>query len=292
MASQVDNGKAFEWAVGMALTEKGLTLSQSSASDKNESCYKAVSTKKQSLFIKNARLAISHILDKELVLSGSFEFLPDSRGEDGDVRDIVITSGAKIFGISCKTNHSAYKHSRLSDSVNFVEKWGLDSSGCSATYLSEANSIFGKLRAIKTASSGTALWREQPDIPNDYYWPILDAFEAEVKRVESPQMCARFIRYLIGSHDFYKVVSRAKSVEITGFNINKSLSIPPIKLPDKITGSRRNNGSQYARTITFNAGWEFNFRIHNASSKVEPSLKFDVTATSLPPKLYQHHITH
>ena len=188
-------------------------------------------------------------MEKESVRSGSFEFLPDSHGEDGDVRDIVITSASKTFGISCKTNHSAYKHSRLSDRVNFVEKWGLDGSGCSATYLAVANSIFGKLREIKTSSGGTALWRDEPDIPNDYYWPILDAFEVEVKRVESPQMCARFIRYLIGSHDFYKVISRTKAVEITAFNINKTLSIPPIKLPDKITGSRRNNGSQYARTI-------------------------------------------
>jgi len=61
MASQVDNGKAFEWAVGVALAENGLTLSQSSASDKNEFCFNTVSPKKQSLFIKNARLAISHI---------------------------------------------------------------------------------------------------------------------------------------------------------------------------------------------------------------------------------------
>lgn len=292
MASQVDNGKAFEWAVGIALNEKGLRLSPSSASTQNEACFNEITTKKQGLFIKNARLAVTHILDKELISSGVFEFLPDSSGEGGDVRDVVITSGSKSFGISCKTNHASYKHSRLSDSVNFVEKWGLDQNGCSTTYLEEANRIFGKLRNIKTSSNGTALWRDQPDVPNDYYWPVLDAFETEVRRVESPQMCANFIRYLIGSYDFYKIISRAKGVEITGFNINKSLSIPPIKLPDKITGSRRNNGSQYARTITFNAGWEFNFRIHNASSRIEPSLKFDVTATSLPPKLYQHHISH
>ncbi len=292
MASQVINGKAFEWAVGIALTEKGLVLSASNASQQNESCFNEIPIRKQTLFLKNARLAVSHVLDKESVSSGSFCFLSDDRGEYGDVRDIVITSSAKIFGISCKTNHSAYKHSRLSDKVNFVEKWGLNEQGCSEQYLNSARDIFGKLRAIKDLSNGTALWCDQPDVPNDYYWPILDAFEAEVRRAESPHMCENFIRYLIGSHDFYKIISRTKSVEITGFNINKSLNIPQIKLPDKITGSRRNNGSQYARTISFNAGWEFNFRIHNASSRIEPSLKFDVTATSLPPKLYQHHISH
>ncbi len=290
MAIQVINGKAFEWAVGIALSELGLTLLESPSSFQNQSCFDEIASKKQKLFINNARLAISHILEKESINSGSFEFLPDSRGEEGDVRDVVISSGSKSFGISCKTNHTAYKHSRLSDKVNFVKKWGLDKNGCSDEYLNVVTDLFGRLRIIKLESENKALWCNQPDVPTNYYWPLLDAFESEIKRVESPEMCANFIRYLIGSHDFYKIVSKQKSVEITGFNINHTLNITPIRLPDKILASRSKNGSQYAKTITFNSGWEFNFRIHNASSKVEPSLKFDVTATALPPKLYQHHI--
>ena len=29
-------------------------------------------------------------------------------------------------------------------------------------------------------------------------------------------------------------------------------------------------------------GWQFSFRIHNASTKVEPSLKFDVQIVGMP----------
>ena len=32
------------------------------------------------------------------------------------------------------------------------------------------------------------------------------------------------------------------------------------------------------------------FRIHNASSKVEPSLKFDINLIGQPQALYSHHI--
>ncbi len=37
-------------------------------------------------------------------------------------------------------------------------------------------------------------------------------------------------------------------------------------------------------------GWQISFRIHNASSKVEPSLKFDINLIGQPPALYTHHI--
>lgn len=292
MASQVINGKAFEWAVGVALSENGLILASSPSAKHNKLCFEQIPSKKQSLFIKNAQLAIVHILNKESVSSGYFKFLSDDHGEEGDVRDIVVITSNREFGISCKTNHHAYKHSRLSDKIDFVKKWGLNEQGCSSKYIVQVRKIFGQLRDIKTSSNGTTLWRNLHNVPANYYWPILDAFEAEVQRTQSPEMCKNFVRYLIGSHDFYKVTSTPSRVEISGFNIGGSLKISAIKLPDTIVAIRNRNGSQYAKTISFNAGWEFNFRIHNASSKVEPSLKFDITATSLPPKLYQHHIEH
>ena len=40
--------------------------------------------------------------------------------------------------------------------------------------------------------------------------------------------------------------------------------------------------------ITLDNGWTISMRIHNASSLVEPSLKFDVKLTGVPPVLYSH----
>lgn len=292
MATQVENGKAFEWAVGLSLSSIGLMLTENPSSVQNYKCYNQINDKQKLIFKKNAALAVNHILDKERIYSGRFQFLSDRRGQDGDVRDIVIFTKDKIFGLSCKTNHSAYKHSRLSDTVDFVSKWGLHPNGCSNHYKQIVNDIFGQLREIKNKSKGLALWRDQHNVPGSFYWPVLNAFEDELLRVESPSMCKSFVQYLIGLHDFYKIISRTSSVEITGFNTQKKLNVSSVKLPDRIISIRSRNGSQYAKTITFNNGWEFNFRIHNASSRVEPSLKFDITATSLPPKLYQHHIDH
>lgn len=292
MVSQVENGKAFEWAVGLALIGNGFSLIPNDSSAQNRKCFDKCNLAQINLFHENANKAITHILMREGLGYGQFRYLSDANGQHGDVRDIVIHADRREVGLSCKTNHGAYKHSRLSDKIDFVKKWGLSPDGCSLEYKKTVQNIFERLRKKKKESHGAALWKDQPDVPNHYYWPVLDAFEKEIRRVESPVMCRNLVRYLVGTHDFYKVVSRRKVVEISGFNLFNTLHVPDLKLPDKIISIRSNNGSQFAKTITLNLGWEFNFRIHNASSKVEPSLKFDITATALPPKLYQHHLQH
>ena len=35
--------------------------------------------------------------------------------------------------------------------------------------------------------------------------------------------------------------------------------------------------------MSFDNGWQFSFRIHNAKDTVEPSLKFDVQIVGMPP---------
>jgi hypothetical protein len=220
--------------------------------------------------LRNARFAAQHILKKEAITGGVFAFLSDLKGQEGDVRDLVVTFQEREIGLSCKNNHMAYKHSRLSDSIDFVKKWGLHPDGASLAYRSEIQALFSELRLIKEKSNGQALWREQENIAEKYYWPLLNAFEDEIRRIETEEMCHHLVEYLIGKYDFYKIISKPRKVLIYGFNIQKSLKTSVIKLPDKILNIRNKNGSQYSKTITLNAGWEFNFRIHNASSKIEP----------------------
>jgi hypothetical protein len=50
--------------------------------------------------------------------------------QKGDVRAVVIKCKAAKIGISCKTNHDAFKHARLSGEADFVKTWGLAPAGC------------------------------------------------------------------------------------------------------------------------------------------------------------------
>ncbi len=294
MASQVKNGKAFEWAVGLAVQDKtGFNIEISSAAQKNKDCFndRDVTEKQREVYNRNAHHAVEHILEKENLSSqGKILFLADAAGKSGDVRDLKIITDTKVVGISCKTNHDAYKHSRLSKKLDFVKKWGLDSEGCSQQYFDTISPLFNELADIRKRSGQSALWADQADVPARFYWPLLNAFENEVKRVQSPEMCENFIKYLVGNNDFYKVVSKNKGVTIQGFNLQGTLNVTKPQLPTKIDLIKDKNLSQYSKTILFDKGWTFNFRIHNASSRVEASLKFDVQAVSLSPKIYIHHI--
>lgn len=295
MASQVINGKAFEWAVGIELVNTfGFDLQDDKVAKHNKACFDdmAITATQRKNYEQSAKYAIKHILDKEKLrgVLGTISFLADKRGEEGDVRDIVITTKNKEIGLSCKTNHEAFKHSRLSKYNDFVKRWGLHPDGCSQHYFDTIAPVFDELKEIRASSNNTAKWSELDDVPARFYWPILNAFSEEVKRVETPEMCVDFIKYIVGNHDFYKVISTKHKVLIQAFNINETLNTTKQPLPDIIDFIKDKNNTQYSKTIGFNQGWVFNFRIHNASSRVEASLKFDVNALALSYKHYTHHI--
>jgi hypothetical protein len=295
MSAQVNNGKGFEWAVGLTLHLKtGFQIHDDAHSQANEVAFNGFTEKKKSDFLRSADVAVKHILEKECLLikadiHGMIFFNSDSAGKNGDVRDVLITVKNKTIGISCKNNHKALKHPRLSGTANFIKDWGIDAAGCSDTYWSDVTPIFNQLTKIKNGSSGLALWKEIEDKPSRFYWPILDAWAGELNRVCSidalheAELCKAIISFVIGKFDFYKIVRTGKKrVVVEGFNLNNTLSTKQTKYPTCINAINNKNGGQYSKTIVFNHGYSINFRIHSAKSAVESSLKFDVKAIGFP----------
>ena len=296
MASQVENGKAFEYAVALSFSAAS---SFELVGEEGKNYFDDLSLQKRSFFLATAKKAAEHILEKEKNIwnnrRGEIRFVNDTKGQDGDVRDIVLVNdNDNGLGISCKTNHSAVKHSRLSGSRDFVKKWGIGDK-CSNYYWSAVRPIFSRLNEMKKESNGSALWRDYKDKFDSCYLPILEAFEAEINRLKTQdeeKLCKNCAAYLFGRNDFYKIMASesSKKVQIQGFNFSGSLEIPKMILPSKLIGSESGNGGRFSKTLYFNKGFSLNFRIHNASSRIEPSLKFDITALGLPPSIYQHTI--
>ena len=299
MAIQVKNGKAFEWAVAKSISEiTNFKIAESPEAELNQNHYLNLDEKKRTVFDESSLIAIDHILKKEskkLKGSGTITFNSDSAGKEGDVRDVIIKLDSCEIGFSCKTNHEALKHSRLSKNIDFVTKWGLHPDGCSQTYWDKVNPIFMELEGIAKNSKTTALWSDFNDKANRVYWPILNAWEDEIRRIKSisedveKAMCKNMLHYLIGKDDFYKVISHGRRyVDIHAYNFNNTLATRRSKLPEFLNSINDKNGTQYSKTITFNGGYSINFRIHSASSRVEPSLKFDIAALGLPTgEIYQ-----
>lgn len=109
------------------------------------------------------------------------------------------------------------------------------------------------------------------------------------------------VQYLIGNEDFYKVIKGNKKVEIQAYNLSGTLNlpfksvrpkarIPKLKLPSRLIEIVYQDNSTTTLLVSLNEGWQISFRIHNASSRVEPSLKFDINLVSAPHTLFTNHI--
>lgn len=218
----------------------------------------------------------------------------DSDAEGGDVRDVVIERKSIRWdiGLSMKHNHFAAKHSRLSSLIDFGSKWyGVS---CAGSYWDVVKPIFEKLRGLKKNS---VKWRDMSDKEDSVYEPIVSAFIDEINRAYKADntITERLISYLLGIRDFYKVVAidNKQITEFQSFNLRGELNrngrnskatlfIPKADLPTEIIALRFKPDSKSTAELYLNNGWSLSFRIHNASTIVEPSLKFDIQFLGVP----------
>ena len=303
--SSNDQGRAYEFAwinaLNQALNKKRKTVVISNSSlEANKRAWEVMPEDIKELFITSAEAAVDTVLELEPRMTENDEDVlklepqKDDAGVSGDVRDIVIKRENIDWeiGLSIKHNHEAIKHSRLSHRLDFGNEWfGIP---CSQNYWNDVSPIFDRLKSEK--SNGTK-WPEIGDKDDTVYTPLLQAFMDEVNRAYSsdPAMPQKMIEYLIGINDYYKIVSHdsQRLTMIHSFNVHGSLnqpskikvsaiSIPLVQLPTELVTMRFKTGSKNTIEMYLNNGWELSFRIHNASSKVEPSLKFDIQFMGMP----------
>lgn len=134
---------------------------------------------------------------------------------------------------------------------------------------------------------------------------FLDAFRDELMNIDrnNPNIAQTLANYLIGNYDFYKVIRKARVVEIYGFNLHGTLgkqskqtrsssTITRLKLPSQIIQFAYKPNSTNTLILTCDAGWQISFRIHSAETLVVPSLKFDINLVGSPNSMYAHHISY
>lgn len=318
MVTQTKNGKAFEYAILKAFEEKLQKITNVSAIDNNalqtaKKHFISFKSNIQSELLLYASFAVNFLIDIEPRLSNGIdendilelEILTDDKGQAGDVRDVVIIRSVQKWeiGISAKNNHRAVKHSRLSNKIDFGEKWiGIK---CSKEYFYEIKPIFDYLEKLRKDSKKTKTWKSLGDYHNTIYLPVLKAFTKELWRIykTNPNIVAsRFVEYLIGTKDFYKVIKTKNSIEIQTYNLHGTLNLdfqnikpkyktPKIKLPNKIIDIKFKENNNTTLIVELNNGWILSFRIHNASSKIEPSLKFDINLLETPKTIFTNKLS-
>ena len=306
MSKESNNlGRAYEYACIVQL-EKNISNVRKVEIIKNSSllaskkAWDNVDVSYHAIFMISANAAVETLFELEpLILEYDEDVLElmlqrDTEGETGDVRDcVILRKGIEWeIGLSIKHNHFAVKHSRLAKNLDFGEKWfGLP---CSKEYWDEVKPIFDYLEIEKSKKSK---WRELPNKESDVYIPLLNAFLSEIRRNydKHKQLPTKMVEYLLGGYDFYKVISvdSKKVTQIQPYNLHGMLNkrgknqkskiiVPIINLPTRIISAEFKPKSGTTVELYFDEGWQFGFRLHNASTFVETSLKFDVQIKGMP----------
>lgn len=306
MSSNNDLGRAFEFACITTLEReissiRTCSIQRDAAFHVITDSWNYVGTGIQNVLLESAKSIVETIFNLEpRIIEQTDDVLilksqPDSKGEVGDVRDILISRDRLRWeiGLSVKHNHFAVKHSRLATKLDFGEKWfGVP---CSANYWNDVRPIFNRLEGLKNKG---LLWKDIAETTHDeVYVPILKAFVNEIRRqVEvHSEIPKKMVQYLLGNFDFYKIVSvdNMRLTHIQTFNLNGTLNkssatkkpkntIPIVNLPTKLIAIDFKEGSKTTVEMYLNNGWQFSFRIHSAEGKIVPSLKFDIQIVGIP----------
>ncbi|MCL1936039.1 MAG: HaeIII family restriction endonuclease [Defluviitaleaceae bacterium] len=308
MSASNRNGRALEFAYLIVLEKmikpiRNVVIIQNSSFEVCKFAWNEIDKNIQDIFIISTMAGINAILESEPLILDTTDSLDilelkiqqDTEGKTGDVRDILIIRGniSWEIGISIKNNHFAVKHSRLSNKLDFGEKWfGIK---CSCNYWNDIEPIFSYLTECKFKG---LKWNEISSKENDVYKPLLSAFLNEIKNsynIHGELIAKNMVEYIIGKYDFYKTVSvtNKKLTTVQPYNLRGMLNkptkkqkpkliVPIAKLPTRIINADFKPNSNNTVEIFMDEGWQFSFRIHNASTKVENSLKFDIKIIGMP----------
>lgn len=299
-------GRANEYAYIQELKNtiskiRNVIIVEDSSFEASKRAWNSIDVELQNDLISGAIAGVKAILDFEPIISDlgndsiKLKIQSDKIGEKGDVRDVlIIRTGANWeIGLSVKHNHFAVKHSRLAKNLDFGKKWF--SVECSDNYWADVQPLFTFLYNEKNKNTK---WSNIPHKDDTIYVPLLKAFILEVKRSYQKYgsiIPRKMVEYLLGEYDFYKVIGidHRKVTQIQTFNFRGQLNkqgqikktktiISVSKLPTRIVSIDFKPNSKNTVEMYMDEGWQFSFRIHNASTLVESSLKFDIQIKGMP----------
>lgn len=314
---QVKNGKAFEYAIAFQyysyLTERGISvhLIQNSALKKAKAYYDEFDVEERIRYDKAAYNTIDTLIRIEPGLTEKGDnndilriyLNEDQAGVEGDVRDVIFQHPSPKWeiGFSAKNNNDAVKHSRLGKDLDFGNVWlGFP---CSDSYWKSIGPIF---QYIEENIQQNKKWSDLGEKKEkEVYVPLLKAFREEMLRLanNNPDVPKKLIEYLIGNKPFYKIIKEDAHtlVVVKAFNISGALnkpyggvkseySLPRVNFPTRVVEFEFKEDSTTTLNMILDRGWEISFRIHNASTMVERSLKFDIKLLGNPPILFTQYI--
>ena len=307
MPGQTITGKAFEYACLKTFCEKLTHEGKQYCVINNDplqtakNAYDALQDLVREKYDLAASTAVKLVFPLEpRILYGSdtisLSLNSDAHGVAGDVRDLLCIRSTDQWeiGFSCKHNHEALKHPRITESCDFGSDWV--GYRCSQEFLSS-------MRALTSQLDGSRKWREIPSKQDRFYVPILNLYCEEIQRLcnQYEDVPEKLLGYFFGTNDFYKIISQesVRQTKIEGFNIygtmNRSIRdkrpiyrVPRLRLPTRLLEVQLKPNSKTTIEVYFDMGWTVKMRLHNKDEVARATgLAWDVQLAGMPPELYQ-----
>lgn len=273
-------------------------------------------------FDRAARAGAGYICKVEPVLQcpdglcAELSLMPDIAGVKGDVRDVSLAvykdagraEKIKDIGISCKNNHEAVKHPRITEDPDFARVWTDGEFKCSDGFISKMKGIFG---TIDKYAGEYRTWSEVEEKHDTVYYPIVSLFVEEIRRLgmagetgseeekaSAKRFAQKFFEYMFGTRDFYKMIKedRLSATKVFPYDMHGTLmkdyggmknkqAVKCFTLPEEIVEVRMKPDSKTTMEIYFDQ-WIITMRLHNADKLIRrTALKFDVQIKAQPRKI-------
>ncbi|MFK5706281.1 HaeIII family restriction endonuclease [Ligilactobacillus sp. LYQ139] len=309
-ASNMKNGKAFEYACLSELKRalehmgKSVTVTQDKPFNTAKSKFLSLIDEQRKNYNLGAAAGIKLLLSLEPNLVNSkvplnLSISPDSKakGQKGDVRDVIAVRNGKNnkweVGISCKHNHEALRHPRITKNLDFGTDWiGVP---CSSSFF---NNLKPVINTIKNYESQGMIWKKlNTNVKYDIYSKVCVCFKDEIEKLctnTNQNVPQKLISYFFGSYDFYKIImdEKSHSTDIQGFNVHGTLGknygnirprfkVGKTKLPSKLLEIQLKRKTTLI--LDFDNGWSISMRIHNKQNEMKvTSLAWDVKLEGSP----------
>lgn len=259
-------GDSFEYSIGRGFNKKGFVFKR------NRRLQSIKRHHDSSLDVVGEKVA-AVLCKLEKGLDGKIIFVQDSAGRRGDPTDLRVGR----LNISAKRNSSEIKAPRISDSRDFARNWfGLQADRFS---LNKFKELFAPVRAMRLQNPNI-LWMDF-----DYEDYLEKGIEFTIERLKSiDNLPKHWFHFVMGSrHDYYLVTYTdcEEKLTIVGINFNGTLSCKKI-VEDELKVRDISLTSWNSFEVSFTNDWRFKLRLHTASSRIEPSLKYSITIKSMP----------
>lgn len=233
----------------------------------------------------HAKIAMRELVGKIPNLVGPVSMVCDSMGRQGEVCDIDIGRvGGMAVGVSCKWNNKELKHPRLlktTDVIGQLFKDEVASSGCTVQIRKNFDLINNEIS--RNPGKNWADFRGRGEVLSG----IAAAVTKNAKSIMSEGWVdsSVILDFVFGKRDHCVILGGRRSPFLAFYNPNNSLApgeINKTRIPRKIKLVSQQGGSGRGVLFEFSQSNKEGpplvmlFRIHQASKKLAPSLKWGV----------------